>query len=70
MDEKNNNHKKAKFTLAYIMSLPYTWMIFGYVIGKFYFSIWGSIIGLIIGYVFSIKIFRIKAGECIVQGFG
>ena len=45
-------------------------MIFGYVIGKFYFSIWGSIIGLIIGYVFSIKIFRIKAGECIVQGFG
>ena len=65
MDEKNNNHKKDKFTLAYIMSLPYTWMIFGYVIGKFYFSIWGSIIGLIIGYVF-----RIKAGECIVQGFG
>lgn len=33
MDEKNNNHKKDKFTLAYIMSLPYTWMIFGYVIG-------------------------------------
>lgn len=54
MDEKNNNHKKDKFTLAYIMSLPYTWMIFGYVIGKFYFSIWGSIIGLIIGYVFCI----------------